>query len=77
MTNDNTIFYVISIVTGEFTMLLLQKYGYKVCMILFGVYLTNYKVYIHLPCIKSKQLTTAPFNITHGLSSNDCKTMRL
>ena len=37
----------------------------------FGFYLTNYKVYIHLPCINTQKLTTAPLNITHIISSSN------
>ena len=72
--NNNTIFFVIAIVTGEFTMLILKKYGFKVCVILFNFYSTDYKVYIHLPCIVTQWWTTASFNITHVVSSNDRQT---
>ena len=33
-------------------------------VILFGFYSTNFKVYIHLPCINTQQQTTAPFDDT-------------
>ena len=54
---------------SDFTMLLLQKYGYKVCVILF-----HYKTYIHLPCVNTQQITTEPFNITHVISCSDRQT---
>ena len=46
---------MINIVTGEFTILILQKYDFKVYMISFGFYFYNFKVYIHLPCIDAQQ----------------------
>ena len=61
MTNNNTIFIVIAIISDEFTILILRKYGFKVCMILFGFYSSNFKVYIHLLCINTQRQTTAPF----------------
>ena len=61
----------------EFTMLILQKYGFMNRVISFGFYSTNYKVYIHLPRINTQQQTTATFNITHAISSNDRQTPRL
>ena len=75
--NNNTIFFVNAIVTGEFTMLILPKYGFKVCVILFGFYSTHYKLYIHLLCIKKQGKTTAPFDITHVISSSNRQTPRL
>ena len=48
-TNNKTILFVITIVTGEFTILIIQKYGFKVCVISFGFYSTCYKVYIIYP----------------------------
>ena len=60
-----------TIITGEFTMLILRKEGFKVCVILFGFYSTHYKVYIHLPCINTRQRKIAPFNITHVISSSN------
>ena len=60
---------MIAIVTGEFTMLIILKYSFKVCVISFGFYLIHYKVYIYLPCLNTQQLTTAPFDITHVISS--------
>ena len=76
-TNNNTIFCVIAVVTGEFNMLILQKYSFKVCVISFGFYSTHYKVYIHLPCINTQKRTTAQFNITDVISSGDRQTPRL
>ena len=68
---------MIAIVTDEFTLLILQKYGFKVCVILFGFYSTHYKVYIHITCINTQWQTTAPFDITYVISSSDCQTPRL
>ena len=76
MKNKNTIFFVITIVTGEFTMLILQKYGFKVCVISFDLYPTNYIVHIHLPCINTQPQTTAPFNIIHVISNNNSQMPR-
>ena len=56
---------------GEFTMVILLKYGFKDIVKWSGFYLTNYKVYIHLPCINTQKLTTAPLNITHIISSSN------
>ena len=39
-TNNRTILYVIAIVTVEFTILILRKYGFQVYVILFGFYLS-------------------------------------
>ena len=69
--NNNTILSVIAIAMGEFTMMIPQKYFLKVCLILFNFYSTDYKFYIHLPCIIKQQRTTVPFNITHVISSTD------
>ena len=64
----STIFFVIAIVTGEFTLLILQKYGFKVCVILFGFYSSRFKFYIRLPCINTQQQTTTPFSSWSPLS---------
>ena len=48
-TYNNTILFVIAIVSGEFTMMILRKYVFQVCVISFDFYLSHYKVYIHLP----------------------------
>ena len=74
--NNNTIFFVISIVTSEFTMLILQKKGFKVCVIFFGFYSNHYKVYIHLNCINTQQGITVQFNITHVISCSNRQTTR-
>ena len=66
--NNNTIFFVTDIRLGKFTMLILCKYGFKVCVILFYFYSTHYKDYIHLPCINTHLRTTAPFE-THQVIS--------
>ena len=76
-TNNNTIFCVIDVITGDFYILILQKYSFKVCVISFGFYSTHYKVYIHFPCINTQKLTTAQFNITDVISSRDRQTPRL
>ena len=55
----------------------LQKYGFKVCVILFDFYSTHYKVFIYLPCIITLRRTAAPLNITHILSSRERQTPRL
>ena len=52
----------------------LQKYGFKVCVIWFDFYSTHYKVFIHIPCIITQQQTTTPFNITHVISSCNLRT---
>ena len=75
--NNSNILFVIAIVRGEFTMLMLKKYGFKVGVILFGFNSTHYKVYIHIPCINTHQRTTAPFYITHIISYIDHWTPRL
>ena len=68
---------MISFVMGEFTMLKLWKYGFRVSEILFGLYSTNYKVYFRLSCINTKWRTTAPFELTHVISSSDRQITRL
>ena len=60
-TNNNTIFFVITNVTGKLTMLVLPNYGSKVCVISFGFYSTQYKVYIHLTCNNIQQHTAEPW----------------
>ena len=75
--NNNTIFFVISIVMDEFTMLLLQKYSLRVCMISLGFYSTHYKDYIHIPCINTQIWRTEPFDITHIIKSSDYQTTTL
>ena len=67
-TNNRIVFFVIAIFTGEFTILILQKYGFKVYVILFGFYSTHFKVYIHLPCINTHRGTTTPFSLWSPLS---------
>ena len=46
-------------------------------MISFDFYSTHYRFYIRLPCIITQQQTTAPFDITHALSSSDRQNPRL
>ena len=55
----------------------LQKYGFKVCVILFYFYSTHYKVYVHLTYIIKQQQTTSPFDSNHVLSSSDRQNPRL
>ena len=68
---------VVAILTGELTMLIIKKYGFKVCAISFNFCFNHYKVYIHLPCINTQQQTTSSFDITHVISSINCQTSRL
>ena len=74
---NNYIFFLIAIVKGEFTMLKVRKYCFKVWVISFYFYSTHYKVYTHRPCINTHQRTTAPFDINYVISSSDCQTPRL
>ena len=76
-TNNNIIVFVIAIVAGEVTMLILQKYGFKACVIFFGLYSTRYNVYIHIPCVNTERQTKAPLHITHIISSSNRQTTRL
>ena len=62
---------MMAIVTGEFTILILKKYGFKVCMISFEFYSTNFKVYIHIPCINTQRQKAAPFDDTSVILSSD------
>ena len=55
----------------------LQKYGFIVCVISFDFYSTHYKDYMYLSCINTQWQTTAPFNINHVLSYRDPRTPRL
>ena len=57
----------------QFTILILRKFGFKVCVISFGFYSTNFKVDIHLPCINTQRQTKAPFDITPVISSSDLR----
>ena len=72
--NNNTIFFMIIIVTGEFTMLIQQK-TFRV--ISFDFYSAHDKVYIHLPCINTQRQITALFDITNIISSSKLHTPRL
>ena len=62
---------------GDFTMLILQKYSFKVCVILFFKNSTHYKVYTHLPTINTQRRTKSQFDITPVISSSDRQTKRL
>ena len=53
--------FVIAIVTGEFTILILRKYGFKVCATSLGFWSSYLKVYINLTCINKQQQTASPF----------------
>ena len=53
--------FVIAIVTGECTVLLLQKYILKVCAVLFGFRSSCLKVHIHLRYINTQQQTITSF----------------
>ena len=75
--NNNTIFLVIYIVTGEFNILIPQKYSFQVCVISFGLYSTSFKFYIHLPCMKTQNKRTATFNINSVISYNYSQATRL
>ena len=65
---------MITIFTGKFTILILQKYNFKVCVISFSFYSTHFKVYIRLPYINTQLITTEPFNNTLVISSSDRQT---
>ena len=52
---------VLSIVTNEYAILLLWKYGLKVCVVSFGFWSSFLKVYIYLCCINTHRQTTTPF----------------
>ena len=52
----------IDIVTDEFTILILQKYGFKVWCIPFGFYSSHFILYIHLPWMNTQRQTTATFS---------------
>ena len=53
------------------------KYGFKVCVVSFDSYSIHFKVYIHLPFIKTQRQTTVPFDSTHFISSSNRQTPRL
>ena len=65
---------MIAIVTGEFTLLILQKYGFKVCVISFGFYSTHFKVYTRVPSINTHRQTTALLDETPVISYSDHQT---
>ena len=77
MTNNNTIFLLITIFRGEFTMLIQQKYGFKVYVISINFYSAHIKVYIHLPCINTHPQKTASFDITNIISYREFQIPRL
>ena len=56
-----TCILVLAIVTNEYAVLLLWKYGLKVCVVSFGFWSSCLKVYIYLCCIKTHRWTTTPF----------------
>ena len=47
------------------------KYGFRVCVSLFLINSTHYKMYIHLPCIITYRRITESLVITHALSSSN------
>ena len=55
--------FLITIVMGECTVLLLRKYDFKVCAVLFGFWSSCLKFYIHLLCINTQRWTTTPFSL--------------
>ena len=61
MVRYHTRFFVIPIVMGECTVLLLQKYGFKVCAVLFGFWSSCLKFHIHLLWINTQRQITTPF----------------
>ena len=67
-------FFVVAILMVEFTLLMQQKYCFKVWMISFVFYSTHYKVYIHIIRINTQIRTTSPFDITNVISSSDRQT---
>ena len=62
---------MITIVTGECNILILQKYAFRVCVILVSLYSINFEVYIYLPYINTHQQETAPFDNTPVISSSN------
>ena len=68
---------MIATVTGDFTILILQKDSFKVCVMSFDFYSNHFKVYIYLPCINKQRRQIAPFDINTIISSRDCQTKGL
>ena len=68
---------MIDIFTGEFTILILQKYGFLGFCNVVWFYSTHFKVCIHLPCINTQRRTTSPFDITPVISSSNHRTTGL
>ena len=64
---------MIAIVTGECNILILQKYGFKVCAISFSFYSIYFEVYIYSLCNNTQQRATSPFYDTPVISSSDHK----
>ena len=68
--------FLIAIVTGECTILILQKYSFKVCLISFSFYSIRFKVYIYLLFINTQRQAKAPFEENPVISSiNHLKTV--
>ena len=65
-----TLLFLITIVTGEFTILILWKYCFRVCVILFGFYSFHLNIFIHLPWNNTQRQTTEPFKVNPVLSSS-------
>ena len=55
--------FVITIVTGECTVLLLQKYGFNIFASSFGFRSSSWKLYIHLRCNNTQRRTTTQFSL--------------
>ena len=68
MVSYQTCVFVTNIVTGECTVLLLQKYVLKVFVVLFGFSSSSLKVFIHLRCIITQRQTTTPVHLWFRLS---------
>ena len=56
---------------GSCTILILRKYGFKICVISFSFIPFILKVYIYLPWINTHLRGTAPFDNTCIISSSD------
>ena len=52
---------MITIVTGEYIVVLLQTYSFKVCTVLFDFWSSSLKVYINLRCINTQKRRTTQF----------------
>ena len=57
-----------TILRGEYTLLLLLKYGINICAVLFGFWSYILIVYIHLRWINTQQQAITPFSLLSPLS---------